>query len=205
MTLGINFIILGFILILCLLFLYIYREKILSINYKKDDDFLLFLHDVKLHMLKHHPKIKIDYSIVEKTKSEENSKVRKALVVENIIEQFFNFSYEKKTQESITNEKLWVGYAEKSASNPKFPSDWIQRKYLAYRRENNCCNRCGETIINVNEAHTNFVKEPKDGGGYNFENIIILCADCNKILNMSNKRNALHALILNDKLMTFVG
>lgn len=204
MILGIDFIILGFILILCLLPLYIYREKIFSIKYKKDDNFTLFLNDVKLHMSKHHPKIKIDYSIVERTKNEENPKLRKTLIIENVIEQFFNFPYSKKTQESIDKDKIWAGYTEKSTSNPKFPSDWIQRKDLAYRRENRCCNRCGETIININEAHTTFVKEIKDGGGYNFENIIILCADCNKILNITNQKNALHALVLNDKLMTFV-
>lgn len=204
MILGNDFIILGFILILCLLPLYIYREKIFSIKYKKDDNFELFLNDLKLYMSNHHPKIKFDYSIVKKTENEKNPKLRKAIIIENIVEQFFNFSYSKKTQKSVDKEKIWTSYDEKSISNSKFPNDWIQRKELAYIRENKCCNRCGDVIINVNEASTSFVKDIKDGGGYNFENIIILCSDCNKILTITNEKNALHSLVLNDKLLAFV-
>ena len=34
----------------------------------------------------------------------------------------------------------------KSISIHKMPSDWMQRKELAYQRDNKSCNRCGDTF-----------------------------------------------------------
>ncbi|BAK74201.1 HNH endonuclease [Arcobacter sp. L] len=204
MRLDIEFVIYASILIACLLPLYIYRKKIFKKDFESNGDFNNFLKDLKFHMHKFHPKIHIDYSIVEKTKNEQNLHSRETIIIENVVEQFFNFEYKKTTQKSILRDKLWATYAEKSISNPKFPSDWQQRKEFAYRRDNRCCNRCGNNIMNLNEAYTSFVKDIKDGGNYNFENIIILCVDCNKILNSTNPKDTLHSLILNDKLLKLI-
>lgn len=203
MLLDIEFVIASTLLIASLLPLYIYRKKIFAFKYKKGDNFNLFIKDLKIHMTQHHPKIKIDYSIIGKTEDEKDIRVREALIVENIVQQFFNYPYKKETQNSIEKEKLWINYIEKSNTNPKYPNDWSQRKELAWKRDNKSCNRCGDTL-SLNNTFSTFVKEIKDGGGYNFENIIILCSDCNKILNSTNPKNTISSLNLNDKLMLFV-
>ena len=203
MRLDITFIIASILLISSLLPLYIYRKKIFSFKYKKGDNFSLFIRDLKLHMTQHHPKIKIDYSIIGKSENEHDIKIRETLIVENIVQQFFNYSYQKKTQESVDKENLWLNYMERSNSNPKYPNDWTQRKEFAWKRDNKCCNRCGDNI-SLDSTYTNFVKEIKDGGGYNFENIIILCSDCNKVLNSTNSKNTLSSLSISDTLMIFV-
>jgi hypothetical protein len=202
LLLDIDFIIVGILLIIFLLPLYIYRKKIF-VKYKSDGNFQLFVKDLKLIMNQHHPKIKIDYSIISKTENEKNIQLRETLIVENIIKQFFDYSYEKESQEMIPKDKLWANYMVKSVSNAKYPSDWQQRKELAWKRDNKCCNRCGDKIA-LDNTFSIFVKNIKDGGGYNFENIIILCSDCNKILNSTNTKNTLFSLAINDRLMLFV-
>ena len=205
MILDLNYIIFSSLIIACLLLLYIYKEKIFKTKIKTKDNeaFSSFLKDLKLYMLQHHPKIDIDYRIVEKTKNEEDMELRQTLIIESVIKQFFNFPYQNETQASIPREKLWINYEEKSKSNPKYPSDWVLRKEFAWKRDNGCCNRCGSTI-NINEAYTNFVKEINDGGGYNFENIMTLCINCNKIVNSKNPNITISSLDLNDKLMSFI-
>ena len=204
MILGADFSILASLLIACLIPLYIYREKIYSAKYKNNGDFALFLKDIKSHMQNNHPKINIEYTtIIEKTKLELNLEIRETLIVEDVVKQFFNFQYSKKTQTTLLKEKLWLNYGDKSLSNPKYPSDWTQRKEAAWRRDNGYCNRCGNNM-DLKDTHTNFVKEIKDGGGYNLENIIILCTDCNKILTSTNPKNTMASLVLSDKLMSFV-
>ena len=154
-------------------------------------------------MTQHHPKVKIDYSIIDKTENERNIKLRETLIVENVIQQFFDYPYKKQTQESISNDKLWSNYIEKSVSNAKYPNDWPQRKELAWKRDNKCCNRCGDKTT-LDNTFSTFVKDIKDGGGYNFENIIILCSDCNKIVNSTNVKNTTSSLNLNEKLTLFI-
>lgn len=184
--------------------LYIYRKKIFSTKYESDDEFSIFLKDLKFYMQKNYPKINIEYStIIEKTKNELNLGIRETLIVEDVVKQFFNFEYSKKTQNSIPKEKLWINYEEKSVSNPKYPSDWPLRKDFAWRRDNKCCNRCGNPL-DLKDSYTNFVKEIKDGAGYNLENIITLCTDCNKIINSTNPKSTISSLVLSDKLMSFV-
>jgi hypothetical protein len=202
LRLELDFIIYGSLLIAALIPLYIYRKKIFTFKYS-DNGFSFFIKDLKLHMAKHHPKIKFDYSIIEKTQNEQDLKVRETLIVENIIEQFFNYDYKKKTQGSVSNDKLWINYIEKSNSNPKYPNDWSQRKDAAWRRDEKSCNRCGNKI-SLEATYTSFVNEIKDGGGYNIENIIILCSDCNKIINSTNPKNTIFSLSLNDSLMMYV-
>ena len=198
----INFII-PIILIVFGLFIYIIIFKKLKPNNQTNNEFELFLKNVKNHMKENHPKIKIDYSIISKSENEKNIQLRETLIVENIIQQFFDYPYKKESQEMIPKDKLWANYMEKSVSNAKYPSDWQQRKELAWKRDNKYCNRCGDKIT-LDNTFSIFVKNIKDGGGYNFENIIILCSDCNKILNSTNTKNTLFSLALNDRLMLFV-
>ena len=203
MILDLNYIIFSSLIIACLLLLYIYKEKIFKIKSKDNEAFASFLKDLKLYMLQHHPKIEIDYRIVEKTKNEEDMELRQTLIIESVIKQFFNFPYQNETQASIPREKLWINYEEKSKSNPKYPSDWALRKEFAWKRDNKNCSRCGNEL-NIDEAYTSFVKEITDGGGYNLENIMTLCINCNKILNSKNPKSTISSLNLNDNLMSFI-
>ncbi|MDD3008390.1 MAG: HNH endonuclease signature motif containing protein [Arcobacter sp.] len=204
MKLDIEFVIYGSLIVGFLLPLYVYRKKIFAPSKPQEGDFDAFLKDLKIHMKTNHPKIDIDYSIVEKTKNEPNLTFRKTFIIEKVVEQFFNFEYNKKTQLSVPRDKLWVNYDEKSIPSAKLPSDWQQRKELAWRRDNKCCNRCGCNLPLLNETYTTFVKDIKNGGSYTLENIIILCIDCNKVLNSTNPKNTMDSLILNDKLLHLI-
>lgn len=188
------------VLIIFLLFLYFYRKKLNPTKYKDTEDLNLFLKDLNLYMKHHHPKIDINYNILEKIKTEHNVKIKKSLIIEDVVNQFINYSYAKKTKQGLPREKYWTNYLEKSLSNPKYPNDWLLRREFVWRRENKCCDRCGKNL-ELNEVYTLFIKEIASGGQYNLENIVCLCIDCNKILN-SKKENPY--LLLNDKLLTLI-
>jgi hypothetical protein len=196
-----TFVIFATLLTVCLIPLYIYRQRIFSFAYKTGN-LEFFIQDIKLHMQKH-PKITFDYSIIEKTKDEKDIRIRETLIAEDIVSQFYYYEYEKNTQKGIPREKLWTGYEEKSFSNPKTPIDWQERRDLAWQRDKNKCNRCG-TDIKLEDVFTTFAKDIAKGGGYNFENIIILCSDCNKVLNTKNPKNTIASLNLNDELIKYV-
>ena len=185
-----------------LLPLYIYRKKIF-VKYQSGEKFHLFVKDLKLIMNQHHPKIKIDYSRIDKKKIDETLEEREKIVIESVVAQYFNSPYEKDTQDGIAKEKYWLNYYEKSISNSKFPNDWPLRKEAALRRDDSSCNRCGQKLT-YDEATTTFVKDINKGGGYNLENIIILCSDCNRVLNTSNPKNTIFSLTLNDELVVFI-
>ena len=151
--------------------------------------------------MKHnHPKIDINYNILERIKTEHNIKIKKSLIIEDVVNQFINYSYTKKTKQGLPREKYWTNYLEKSLSNPKLPNDWLLRREFAWRRENKCCDRCGKNL-ELNDVYTLFIKEIAYGGQYNLENIVCLCLDCNKVIN-SKKDNPY--LLLNDKLLTLI-
>ena len=56
-------------------------------------------------MKKNHPKIKIDYSRIDKKKKDETLEEREKIVIESVIAQYFNSPYEKNTQDGIAKEK----------------------------------------------------------------------------------------------------
>lgn len=202
MVLQWDFIIYSTILIGAIIPLYIYRERIFSFAYKKGD-MEIFIRDIKLHMKKEHPRINIDYSVIEKTKDEKDIRVRQTLIVEDIISQFFGYDFQRRTQGTVSKDKLWTNYDEKSKTNSKAPSDWAQRRELAWNRDHKKCNRCGcETKLK--DSASIFVREISDGGGYNVENVITLCSDCNRIIHSKNHANTMATLSLTDKLMVFV-
>ena len=76
----------------------------------KIDEFEIFLEILESYMKTNHPRIKIDYSVSKHFENETNLKVRKSLMIENIVKQFQNFEYIKTTQKSIQKDKLWNGY-----------------------------------------------------------------------------------------------
>lgn len=204
MNLDVTFVIASCALIACLIPLYIYREKIFKLS-KPKGDFDLFVKDIKLYLNQHHPKIKFDFSIIDKTKDENDIKIRETIIVETLISQFCNFKYEKNTQSSVAKNKLWALYEEKSIASTKTPTDWQQRRELVWNRDYKCCNRCAKKIPLLKNAYTQFVRDINLGGGYNIENIILLCQDCNMILNsQENSKKVESSLEIYDKLMMFV-
>ncbi|MGA1933220.1 HNH endonuclease [Arcobacter sp. YIC-464] len=202
MVLDIEFIVLSSLLVASIIPLYIYREKVFAFAYRSGN-IEPFLDLVKNHMKQEHPKVPINYSIVEKTADEKDIRVRETIIVEDIVAQYFNYEYEKQTQGTVSKDRLWTGYDEKSAHNVKLPADWPQRKELAWARDNHKCNRCAKTV-KLNDSVSIFVKDIEDGAGYNLENIITLCADCNRILNSKNPRSTMANLEVMDNLMKFV-
>lgn len=198
-----------FIVIVVILILaissYLLIKKNRRKNEKKDDSLDVFFKAIELYLEKNHPKIKIDYKNIELPKDEKNLKIKQTLAVENIMEQFYDYKFPIISQESISKEKLWSSYEFNNTQKNSYPNDWLKRKELAYIRDNSCCKRCGQQLITVNEVHTSFVRPIKDGGGYNFENILTLCSDCNRIIeSKANKLSVINSLKLYDNLLSFI-
>lgn len=203
MNLDSTFVASASVIIAAIIPLYIYREKVFPFIYKSGN-FNLFMENIRNYLKKEHPKIKFDYtSILKKIQDEKDIRIKETLVVEDMVNQFFNHKYIKRTQNPVAKEKLWSSYTELSKSTPKYPNDWSMRKELAYTRDNKKCNRCACELKLANTI-TSFVKSIEDNGGYNLENIIILCSDCNSIIHSKNPTSTIHNLALNDKLMKFV-
>jgi hypothetical protein len=185
-------------------FILFYATKKPIFSIKSDNKFDFFLKNVSLHMRRYHPKIPIDYSFVKLFKNEKNLKIRETIVVQEIVSQFYSFHFAKTTQEAIPKEKLWPTYVD-NPKTPSYPNDWLQRKEFAYVRDLKSCKRCGKNLLSLNEVYNTFVRPIESGGSYNFENIITLCIDCNKILNSNNQKSStINSLKLYDELLDFI-
>ena len=203
MKLGIDFAIYSLICLSALIPLYVYREKIFKFLYKSSD-FGAFLTEIQKYLQNNHPFINFDFSIVEKTKNEDNPKTRQILVAEDFISQFAEFEMNITTQDSVDKELIWQTYEMDSLpKKEKLPKDWLRRKDTAWKRDNCQCRRCGiKTTINDSQLY--LVKDIKDGGTYHFENIITLCNDCYRILNTQDIGKIAKSLNITDTLMSKV-
>lgn len=200
MVLDIDFIISGSIIIAILIPLYIYRKKVYNFFTRKGD-FKTFEENVKNFLETHYPKIKFDYSIINKSKTQKDEKLRQILIIEDLVSQFINYEYELHTQKSIHNDLLWSTYKQNCKPiKGKLPNDWAKRKEFTYRRDNGKCKRCGVNITS-SDANVIFIKPIENGGGYNFENLITLCVDCNKILNPNRENKNIKNSWIEDELL----
>ena len=60
-------------------------------------------------------------------------------------------------------------------------------------------------LSSLNDVYTSFVRPIKEGGGFNFENILTLCIDCNKVLDSNLQKSAsINSLKLYDELLGFI-
>jgi len=204
MILDLNFIIIGTLIIISLIPLYIYKDKIIHLIYKKND-FNSFVNDIRIYLKQHYPKIKFDIQqAVEDTKTEQNPNTRLILVIENLIWQFINHKYTSKTKDPINKELLWSNYLENCKPNKdKLPTDWSKRKEFTWQRDKHICQRCG-LKLKLDDAKVVLLKPIKDGGQYNFENLETLCNDCNKILKSSDLSKTAKSLNIFDNLMNKV-
>ncbi len=186
MVLEVDFTIAALVIIVLLLPLYIYRKRIFKRFYKEGNS-SEFIKDIYTYIKSNHPKADIDFSKIKKYFSEKDIERQQILICEELAKQFANYAYELKTQSSIQDAHLWSSYQQNSKlqKDNKFPPDWSQRKELAWIRDKKECNRCG---LKVSQGDSNalLVKQMKHGGGFNLENIVILCHDCSRVVRTSN-------------------
>ena len=149
----------------------------------------LFTSKLKTFMKKNYPDIKIDYSIIEVSETEENPELRKYMIADEMIEQFNKIELNKNRYPKTTAKELqWGSYIFNSEPNKdKLPTDWIKRKNALCVRENMKCFRCS-THIDMNNIYPKMIIPLKDGGKYYLENLIPLCSDCDKIVNNNSQK-----------------
>lgn len=201
MILDIKFIILGLLIISSLIPLYIYRKEIYQRLYKQGD-IKKFIRDVDSYLSAHYPKINFNFNIVDKVEDEKDIRIKETLIVEDLVGQFAYHEYELYTQKSIPKDKIWKGYDTNSKllKDNKLPIDWQQRKEAAWFREEGKCNRCG-TKSKLVDSNALLAKQMRNGGGFNLENIVILCKDCTRVIKSSNLERTRKDLAILDNLM----
>ncbi|WP_321311781.1 hypothetical protein [Halarcobacter sp.] len=201
MILDITFIIFGCLIIVSIIPLYIYRKEIYK-KFNRKGDIKTFFNDTKNYLISNYPKIPFNFDILKKFEDEKDIKIKETLIAEEFVKQFTYFEYELNTQNSVPHEKLWSNYDQNSKllKDNKLPTDWAQRKKTAWMRDDGRCNRCG-LKINLTNTNALLVKQMKDGGGFNLENIVILCHDCSRIIKSSNLEKTRKDLNILDKLI----
>ncbi|RXJ90518.1 HNH endonuclease [Arcobacter sp. CECT 8983] len=201
MILDLKYVLIGFLIIASIIPLYIYRKQIYRRLYKKGST-KGFMKDCEIYLVSNHPKIPFDFSIEKKYRDEKDIRVKETLIVEDFINQYLEYEYDLITQKSVPKESLWAGYEANSRliKDNKRPIDWAKRKEAAWNRDKGLCNRCG-TKIKLVDAQVLLAKQMKDGGGFNLENIVILCTDCAKVIKSANKQKTAKDLNITYKLM----
>lgn len=201
MVLDFAFVVAGLIIILMLIPLYIYRKEIYS-KISKKGNIKTFLRDVDAYLSTHYPKIPFNYDIVQKLEDEQDIRRKEILIVEDLVGQFAYYEYELHTQKTVSKDKLWKSYEQNSIliKDNKRPIDWAQRKEAAWFREEGKCDRCG-TKSKLVDSNALLAKQMKDGGGFNLENIVILCNDCARVIKSSNLESTRKDLLILDNLM----
>ncbi len=201
MVLDIKFTIIGSLLIFSLIPLYIYRKEIYNRFYKQGD-IKKFIRDVDSYLSTNHPRIRFNFNILKKVENEKDIRIKETLIVEDLVGQFVYHEYELYTQKSVTKDKLWNGYDSNSKllKDNKLPIDWQQRKEAAWLREEGKCNRCG-TKSKLVDSQVLLAKQMRNGGGFNLENIVVLCNDCTRVIKSSNLEKTRKDLLILDNLM----
>lgn len=171
---------------------------------EKLDKFEVFLGLVDNYLRREHPKINFHFSNYENVEEDENLKIKKTLVIRDIVKQFVEFKWEKTTQKSIKKELLWSGYGLNSSPSPKIPIDFTRRKEIVFIRDLGICSRCGKSMEKIQQCYTVLAQDSSDNGGYNIENIILLCSNCHNVLKNEDKAFSEIPLKLRDDLYDFV-
>lgn len=201
MILDIQFIFIATIIILTLLPLYIYRQQIYTKFYKKGN-VKGFMTDIEIYLKANHPRIKFDFSVISKFEDEKDVGIQETLIVEEFVNQFSYHEYELITQRGVSKDKLWNTYMKNSQllKDNKLPIDWAQRKEAAWNREQGSCNRCG-IRTKLSDSNILLAKQMKDGGGFNLENLVVLCSDCTRLIKSENIERTKGDLKISDNLM----
>jgi hypothetical protein len=161
----------------------------------------MFLQHVQQYLATQHPKIKFDYSIVNKLSIEPNPITRQYVLIDNLINQFLKIPIDLNlAHKPISQNQLWDSYTFNAKPiGTKLPTDWAKRKMVALQRDKNICQRCG-TSVKQETANLFLIKPIKDGGQFYLENLVIICKDCNKVTTKKD----LKYLNIQDTLNSFV-
>ena len=165
----------------------LFKAKEEEIKELKLDKFQLFLDLVNSYLKREYPSINFDLSFYKDKKEEDNLKVQKATLIAEVIRQFADFHWEKKTQKSVKKEILWSGYGVNSQPSKKIPQDFLRRKELVFFREEGICNRCGNIMDKIQKSSIILAQESDENGGYNIENLILLCSSCYNLTQNQDK------------------
>jgi hypothetical protein len=165
----------------------LFKAKEEEIKELKLDKFQLFLDLVNSYLKREYPNINFDLSFYKDKKEEDNLKVQKATLIAEVIRQFADFYWEKKTQKSVKKELLWSGYGVNSQPSKKIPQDFLRRKELVFFRDEGICNRCGNVMDKIQKSSIILAQESGENGGYNVENLILLCSSCYNLTQNQDK------------------
>lgn len=165
----------------------LFKAKEEEIKELKFNKFQLFLDLVNSYLKREYPSINFDLSFYKDKKEEDNLKVQKATLIAEVIRQFADFHWEKKTQKSVKKEILWSGYGVNSQPSKKIPQDFLRRKELVFFREEGICNRCGNIMDKIQKSSIILAQESGENGGYNIENLILLCSSCYNLTQNQDK------------------
>ena len=165
----------------------LFKAKEEEIKELKLDKFQLFLDLVNSYLKREYPNINFDLSFYKDKEEEDNLKVQKAMLIAEVIRQFADFHWEKKTQKSVKKDLIWSGYGINSQPNKKIPQDFLRRKELVFFREQGTCNRCGNVMDKIQKSSIILAQESDENGGYNIENLILLCSSCYNLTQNQDK------------------
>ena len=165
----------------------LFKAKEEEIKELKLDKFQLFLDLVNSYLKREYPSINFDLSFYKDKKEEDNLKVQKATLIAEVIRQFADFHWEKKTQKSVKKEILWSGYGVNSQPSKKIPQDFLRRKELVFFRDDGICNRCGNIMDKIQKSSIILAQGSGENGGYNIENLILLCSSCYNLTQNKDK------------------
>ena len=165
----------------------LFKAKEEEIKELKLDKFQLFLDLVNSYLKREYPSINFDLSFYKEKKEEDNLKVQKATLIAEVIRQFADFHWEKKTQKSVKKDLIWSGYGINSQPNKKIPQDFLRRKELVFFREQGTCNRCGNVLDKIQKSSIILAQESDENGGYNVEYLILLCSSCYNLTQNKDK------------------
>lgn len=186
MNLDTDFIIISGILLVMLLSLYTYRKKVKAVLTKSSDADLL-LKDIQVYFTNRHPLIDINYSGVKKIIDQNDKSVVGLMIIDYIVMQYFNANINLDMPRPLKKEMLWANYEELSIPlKDKIPKDWRKRKETIFVRDNKQCVRCGQKLEFKN-AMPHLIRPLEDHGTFHLDNIVTLCIDCNKVLNLKEK------------------
>ncbi len=184
MILGLDYTILSLIIIACLLPFYIYRKKVFKFYYGKDNS-AYFVRDLQIYLKDTFPKINFDFTKINSNNKSNSHDLSRLLSIEDISNQFINFEYTKRTQRTVPKDILWGSYEKESNPKNSTANNLLRRKDIVIKRDNYRCNRCGRPI-KLDTSMLLLIKDIEHGGTYHFENLSVLCIDCNKIIHSPN-------------------
>lgn len=188
-------------LTLIIAFIFTFKEQIKKIIYKKTT-FDKFLSKLKTYLNQTYPNTTFDFSIIETSTTQENPDTRKYLIADNIVEQFIAIKLPPLNPKPISKDLQWSSYTFNCEPiKDKLPKDWIQRKNALLIRDQKTCQRCGKKL-ELDSCDIYMIKPLEKGGKYYFENLILVCKDCKKIL--SNDPKKLNYLQIKDHLYDIV-